>query len=100
MRVYLCGDTAHDLDPRRNQVKLNVTKDRKKEGLHESRKGRGREIMYDQLVKHGCIICREIKVSQKTIATTFMSLAKVKPSFVLPIRKETIFLTILLCFET
>ena len=43
MRVYLCGDTAHDLDPRRNQVKLNVTKDRKKEGLHESRKGRGRE---------------------------------------------------------
>ena len=43
MRVYLCGDTAHDLDSRRNQVKLNVTKDGKKEGLHESRKGRGRE---------------------------------------------------------
>ena len=54
-----------NLDSRRNQVKLNVTKDGKREGLHESRKGRGREIMYDQLVKHGCIICREIKVAQK-----------------------------------
>ena len=43
MRVYLCGDTAHDLDSRRNQVRLNVANDGKEEGFQESRKGRGRE---------------------------------------------------------
>ena len=43
MRVYLCGDTAHDLDSRRNQVRLTVAKDGKEEGFQESRKGRGRE---------------------------------------------------------
>ena len=65
MRVYLCGDTAHDLDSRRNQVRLNVANDRKEEGFQESRKGRGKGIQYDQLVKHGCINSREIKVSRK-----------------------------------
>ena len=30
-----------NLDSRRNQVKLNVTKDGKREGLHESRRGGG-----------------------------------------------------------
>ena len=61
-----------NLDSKRNQVKLKVTKEGKREGLHESRKGRGREIMYDQLVKHGCIICREIKVSQKNVQQRFL----------------------------
>ena len=43
MRVYLCGDKAHDLDSRRNQVRLTLAKDRKEERFQESGKGRGRE---------------------------------------------------------
>jgi hypothetical protein len=33
--------------------------------MQEGRTGEGWEILYDQIVKHGFIICREIKVSQK-----------------------------------
>ena len=38
MRVYLCGDTAHDLNIRNTQVKQNIAND-KKEGSRLEPKG-------------------------------------------------------------
>ena len=35
--------------------------------MQEGRTGEGWEILYDQIVKHGFIICKEIKASQKDL---------------------------------
>ena len=43
MRVYLCGDTAHDLNTRNTQVKQNMTNG-KKEGSRNEPKGDVGEI--------------------------------------------------------
>ena len=51
-------------DSRKNMVMLNVSQERR-EGYKRAEQGMGWEILYDQIVKHGFIICREIKASQK-----------------------------------
>ena len=66
MRVYLCGDTAHDLDSRRNQVRLNMANDRKEEGCKGAKKGGGGNIVRS-VSEHGCNNSGEIKVSQKSL---------------------------------
>ena len=62
MRVYLCGDTAHDPGLKGEQGHAEC-EPRKKRGLQEGRTGvLGWEILYDQYVKHALNMIREIKV--------------------------------------
>ena len=51
MRVYLCGDTAHDLNTKNDQVKLNMANGRKEEGWKGAEMGCG-GIQYDRFKDH------------------------------------------------
>ena len=66
--MYLGGDTAYD--PRLKEGPGHAERDQEREEGRDCRRadqGREGEILYDQIVKHGFIICREIKVSQKKV---------------------------------
>ena len=45
MRVYLCGDTAHDLNTRNTQVKQNMTNGKKEGSRNKPKRGCGGNIV-------------------------------------------------------
>ena len=65
MRVYLCGDTAHD--PGLNEEHGHAECEPRKRGrvARGPNRGLGWEILYDHYVKLGFKHDKEIKVSQK-----------------------------------
>ena len=63
--MYLCGDTAHEPWLKEEPGQAERDQGREEGGTAWEPKGEGEGIQYDQLVKYGCIKCREIKVSQK-----------------------------------
>ena len=68
MRVYLCGDTAHDLNTKNNQAKLTMALARRRAVGKEPKGGVGKYSTIS--VKNNiCNISREIKDYTKNLFT-------------------------------